>query len=177
MSLWDLIVTVGVANLLAFGSSGTMVALLQRPLVQDTHALANEQLLYAYALARVTPGQVNLFVASIGYMVYGLTGAVLCIVAIAVPAYLVLPLMRGYRRFQQSPVVYGFTRGLVSTSVGLLLATSWALGSGSLSVPVAWLVFGATLLLMLVARLPTIAALLIASGLGVAIALLVPGAY
>ncbi len=177
MSLWDLIVTVGLANILAFGSSGPMVALLQRPLVRDTHALTNDQLLYAYALARVTPGQVNLFVASIGYMIFGLPGAVLCIVAIAAPAYLVLPLARGYRRFQQSPVVYGFTRGLVSTAVGLLLATSWALGSGSLSVPVAWLVFGLALLLMLVARLPTIAALLLASGVGVVIAIVVPGTH
>ncbi len=175
MSLWDLVVTMAVTNVLSFGSPGTMVALLQRSLVQDSHTLSTDQLLYAYAIARVTPGQVNLFVASLGYMVFGLPGAVLSILAIVAPSYLILPLARVYGRVREARVAYGFTRGLIGGAVGVLLATTWSLGSGALSVPVAWLVFPAALLLLFFSRLPTIASLLLASALGVVVAALFPG--
>ena len=46
-----------VANVLAFGNGTVMAAVLQNAFVQQAHALSNEQLLYAFALARVTPGQ------------------------------------------------------------------------------------------------------------------------
>ena len=46
------------------------------------HVLSNDQLLFAFAIARVTPGQANLYVASIAYMMFGLLGATLSMVAL-----------------------------------------------------------------------------------------------
>ena len=63
-----------VANMLTFGNGTVMAAILQQSLVERAHVLTNDQLLYAFALARVTPGQANLYVASIGYMLFGLPG-------------------------------------------------------------------------------------------------------
>jgi chromate transporter len=89
-----MLVQIAVANFLTFGNGTVMAAVLQSSLVQQAHALSNEQLLYAFALARVTPGQANLYVASIAYMLFGLPGAVLSILVIAAPSYLMIPLMR-----------------------------------------------------------------------------------
>ena len=71
MSLWDMLVQIAVANVLTFGNGTVMAAVLQSSFVQQAHVLTNEQLLFAFALARVTPGQANLYVASIAYMMFG----------------------------------------------------------------------------------------------------------
>jgi chromate transporter len=167
VSLWDMLVQIAVANFLTFGNGTVMAAVLQSSLVQQAHALTNEQLLYAFALARVTPGQANLYVASIAYMLFGLPGAVLSILVIAAPSYLMIPLMRTYEFVRGNRAIAGLTRGLASTAVGLLLATTWNLSKDSLNGLTTWLVFGFALLLMLFTRLPMVVSLLIAAGAGV----------
>jgi chromate transporter len=167
VSLWDMLVQIAVANFLTFGNGTVMAAVLQSSLVQQAHALSNEQLLYAFALARVTPGQANLYVASIAYMLFGLPGAVLSILVIAAPSYLMIPLMRTYEFVRGNRAIAGLTRGLASTAVGLLLATTWNLSKDSLNGVTTWLVFGLALLLMLFTRLPMVVSLLIAAGAGV----------
>jgi chromate transporter len=161
----------GVANLLTFGNGTVMVAILQQSLVERAHALSNEQLLYAFALARVTPGQANLYVASIGYMMFGLPGAVLSIVVIALPSYLMIPLMRSYEYVRGNSRVWNMTRGLGSTAVGLVLATTWNLSKDSLNAPVTWVVLAMALALLVFTRLPTIVSLLAATGAGVVLVL------
>jgi chromate transport protein ChrA len=96
VSLAQMLGQLAIANLLTFGNGTVMAAILQQSFVQQAHALSNEQLLYAFALARVTPGQANLYVASIAYMMFGLPGAVLSIVVIALPSYLMIPLLYSY---------------------------------------------------------------------------------
>jgi len=144
-----------------------MAAILQQSFVVRAHAISNEQLLYAFALARVTPGQANLYVASIGYMMFGLPGAVLSTVVIALPSYLMIPLMRSYEYVRGNRRVWNMTRGLGSTAVGLLLATTWNLSKDSLNAPVTW----AVLLIALFTRLPTILSLLAATGAGLVLVL------
>jgi chromate transporter len=144
-----------------------MVAILQTTFVQQAHVLTNEQLLYAFALARVTPGQANLYVASIAYMMFGLPGAALSMVVIALPSYLMIPLLRSYTALRGNRRIRNFTRGLASTAVGLLLATTWTLSKDSLNGPITWIVLGCALALMLFTRLPTVVSLLAAAAIGV----------
>jgi chromate transporter len=166
-----MLLQLAIANMLTFGNGSVMAALLQNAFVQQAHALSNEQLLYAFALARVTPGQTNLYVASIAYMMFGLPGAVLSMVVIAVPSYLMLPLMRGYEFVRGVSQVRGLTRGLASTAVGLLLATTWNLSKDSLSAPVTWIVLAVALGLMVFTRLPILVSLLAATGVGIVLVL------
>ncbi len=166
-----MLVQLAIANMLTFGNGSVMAALLQNTFVQQSHALTNEQLLYAFALARVTPGQANLYVASIAYMMFGLPGAVLSMVVIAVPSYLMLPLMRSYEFVRGISRVRGLTRGLASTAVGLLLATTWNLSKDSLNAPVTWLVLAVGLAMMLFTRLPILVSLLAATGVGIVVVL------
>lgn len=170
-----MLATLAVANVLSFGNGSVMAAVLQNTFVQQAHALSNEQLLYAYALARVTPGQANLYVASIAYMMFGLPGALLSMVVIAAPSYTMIPLLRSYERLRGNRAVQHFTRGLASTAVGVLLATTWNLGRESLNVPLAWVVLGVALALMLLTRVPTPLSLAVATLVGVALATGVPG--
>jgi chromate transporter len=157
---------IAVANVLTFGNGTVMAAVLQNSFVEHEHVLTNEQLLYAFALARLTPGQANLYVASIAYMMFGLPGAALSMLAIALPSYLMIPLLRSYEFVRGNRAVFGLTRGLASTAVGLLLATTWNLGKDSLNGSVAWSVFGIGLGLLLFTRLPTVVSLLLAAGIG-----------
>jgi len=168
-----MLVQLAVDNMLTFGNGSVMAALLQSTFVQQARVLSNDQLLYAFALARVTPGQANLYVASIAYMMFGLPGASLSMLVIAAPSYLMLPLLRFYQFVRGVGAVRGFTRGLSSTAVGLLLATTWNLSKGSLGTPVAWAVLAIALGLMLFTRLPTLVSLLLATGLGAGLLLLV----
>src|SRR5262249_18226208 len=111
MSLGQLLLVIFTFNLLTFGNGSAVLALLQHRLV-DGGVLNLDQFLYAYALGRVTPGQNNLYLASIGYMISGWLGALGAIVAIQLPGYLVLPVLKGYERVRHQRSVQGFIRGL-----------------------------------------------------------------
>lgn len=165
--------TLAFINVVSFGNGNVMAALLQRAFVQDAQMLSNEQLLYAFAVARVTPGQINLYVGALGYMMFGFPGAVLSMVAIASPSFLVIPLLRGYQRVKDNQAVERFTRGVASAAVGLIAATAWEFGKSALTSPVAVVVFALGMALMLWGRLPMIASLLLVAAFGVVAVLLV----
>jgi len=165
-----------VANMLTFGNGSAMTAVLQNSFVQQAHVLTNEQLLYAFALARVTPGQANLYVASIGYMMFGLPGAFLSMVVLVLPSYLMIPLLHSYEFVRGNRYVHGLTRGLAATAVGLLLTTTWNISKDSLNAPVTWLVLGLALALLMFSRLPTLVSLLLATSVGIGVVVLGAGA-
>src|SRR5437667_11297007 len=125
MSLWKLALLIALFNLMTFGNGPVMIPLLQTHLVGGAGVLTQDQLLYAFTLARITPGQANLYVASIGYMLFGVPGAILSIAVIALPSYLMIPLLRSYEFVRGNPFVHGLTRRLASTAIGLLLPTTW----------------------------------------------------
>jgi chromate transporter len=167
VTLGQMLTQLFVANMLTFGNGTVMAAILQQSFVQQARVLTNEQLLYAFALARVTPGQANLYVASIAYMMFGWPGSVLSILVIALPSYLMIPLLRSYEFLRGNRRVLNMTRGLGATAVGLLLATTWNLARDSMSAPVTWVVLALGLGLLIFTRLPTLVSLLLATAAGV----------
>jgi chromate transporter len=60
-------------------------------------------------------------VISIGYLVDGLRGAALTLLAIALPPLVVLLLVRFYSRFGNHPATQGFVRGLGLAVAGIFL--------------------------------------------------------
>jgi chromate transport protein ChrA len=99
-------------------------------------------------------------------MMFGLPGAVLSILVIALPSYMMIPLLRSYEFVRGNSYVSGLTRGLSSTAVGLLLATTWNLSKDSLEGSVSWAVLAVALGLMLFTRLPTVVSLVAATAAG-----------
>lgn len=171
MSVLELALVVLVANALTFGNGPVMIPLLQARLVDGAGVLTLDQLLYAFAIARVIPGQANAYVASIGYMLHGLPGALLSAAAIQLPGYLMLPLQRGYAQLRGSPVVRGFTRGLVAASIGLIVAAVIGIARRTLVEPISWVVLLAALAAAQLLRWHPLATLAAASALGIALRL------
>jgi chromate transporter len=166
VTLHELVGLIFTFNLMTFGNGPVMVPLLQRALVAERGVLGPEQLLYAFAIARVTPGQANVYVASIGYMLFGWPGAVACVAALVLPGYTMLLLLGGYRRLRRAPRVRGFVKGLTATSVGLILAATVEIGRSTLVSPVSFVVCAATLLMVQGMKWNPMLALAVASGLG-----------
>jgi chromate transporter len=73
------------------------------------------------AVGQVSPGPNGLWVISLGYLLDGLRGAMLALLAICLPPILVLLVVRLYRRVQHHPAVEGFVRGLSLAVVGIFV--------------------------------------------------------
>lgn len=174
MSLGALVALILTFNVLTFGNGPVMVPLLQRHLVQDAGVLTLDQFLYAFAIGRATPGQANLYVAAIGYMTFGLAGAVATTAALMLPGYLMLPLVRGYERWRDVRAVRGFTRGVTGMSVGLMLAAVIDIGRDTLTSGLAGLVFVLTLGFILLLRWNALLAMVVAGGVGFVLKLALP---
>ena len=172
MSLLRLVLLIFTFNLLTFGNGPGMIPLLQEELVDGAGVLSIDQLLYAFAIARITPGQANVYVASIGYFLFGIVGAVLATLVIQLPGYMMLPFMKFYERMRSMKWVGDFTRGLTVASVGLIFAATLSIGIRTLSDTITWIVFAATLGLMMFLKWNQMLSLLIASLLGILIKLI-----
>src|SRR5882762_5470877 len=163
MSLWKLALLIALFNLMTFGNGPVMIPLLQTHLVEGARVLTQDQLLYAFTIARVTPGQANFYVASIGYMLYGMPGAIVATLAIILPGYVMIPLLHGFEHLRDSRWIEGFTKGLTVTSVGLILAAVIQIARDTLTEPIAWVVLLATIVMTQLLRWNIFAALAVAS--------------
>src|SRR5258708_25814274 len=166
MSLWRLTLLIALFNLMTFGNGPVMIPLLQTHLVDGARVLTEDQLLYAFTIARVTPGQANFYVASIGYMLYGMPGAIVATVAIILPGYVMIPLLHGYEHLRDSRWINGFTKGLTVTSVGLILAAVVQIARATLTQPNAWIVLVSTLILTQLLKWNILVTLAAVSSLG-----------
>src|SRR5579883_3052833 len=82
----------------------------------------DRQFAESLAIGQISPGPTGLWVISLGYLVGGLRGAALTMVAIALPPLLVLVLVHGlYRRFGHHPATQGFVRGLGLAVIGIFV--------------------------------------------------------
>lgn len=73
------------------------------------------------AIGQISPGPNGLWVISMGYLTYGFIGSLLALIAITIPALLVLVVSAGYARIEHRPSVQGAMRGVSLAVVGLLL--------------------------------------------------------
>lgn len=147
MSLGRYLFLVATFNALALGNGPVMISFFERALVRQRHVLGTDELLYSFAIAQATPGQNNLYVASLGYLLHGLVGAVLALIVLVVPGYLMLPLVHGQERFGNNPQIRRFLRGMTAAAVGLMLAAAATMGCQYLVHPAGWIAFLLTLLL------------------------------
>lgn len=177
MSLSELILLIFSFNLLTFGNGPAMIPMLQADLVDRTRVLSVKQLLYAFAIARVTPGQANVYVASIGYFLFGVAGAVSAALAIQLPGYLMLPFMKFYERVRSNIWMIGFTRGLTVASVGLIFAATLSIGTATLVEPVSWIVFSIALIMIVLLKWNHMLCLLLAILLGIVLKITGMGSF
>lgn len=155
------------ASLLSTGGFGNLPS-LHEDLI-DRGWATDRQFAEALAVGQVSPGPNGLWVVSLGYLVSGLAGAVLALVAISLPPLLVLGVDRLYRRSGRHPAVRGFVRGLGLAVVGVsVVVLAGLVGATGLDAGVV-LVAAGGVVLGLMRRVPVVVVLLLAAAAGVAL--------
>ena len=79
------------------------------------------------AIGQISPGPNGLWVISLGYLTYGYMGALFALIAITLPALLVLVVAAVYARIEQRSWVQGAMQGVSLAVVGLLLTVVWTI--------------------------------------------------
>jgi chromate transporter len=130
----------------------------------------DRQFAESLAIGQISPGPTGLWVISLGYLVDGMHGAALTLLAIALPPVLVLVLVHGfYRRWGNHPATQGFVRGLglavagvfLMVLAGIMKSAGWT--STNLMIMVGAIGLGAT------RRVPVLLVLVLAALVGIAL--------
>ncbi len=167
ISLIDLLWTLMFDTIITFGNGPVMLPLLQQALVVNHHAITQDQLLYAYAIARVTPGQVNLYIAAIGYFLFGPFGAVLSSISIIIPGLLMIPMMKGYQKFKDVEIVNHLIKGITVVSIGLIFSATASIGQSVLISGIPWIVFISMIVMAKIIKINGFLSFILASILGI----------
>ena len=75
----------------------------------------------ALAIGQITPGPTGLWVISFAYLVDGIRGAILAVIAISLPPFTALGVLVLYQRYGQHPAMQGFVRGLTLAVASMFL--------------------------------------------------------
>lgn len=119
------------AGAFTFGSGLAIVPFLHQGLVSDHRWLTEQQFADCVALGIISPGPVVIIGTVAGYIVYGLTGAVVATVAVFLPALLLVVLFgRTNRRHAQHPRVQGFVSGATAAASGAIAGAAIVIAKG-----------------------------------------------
>ena len=108
------------ASLLSTSGMGN-VATLHQDFVIGGH-VTESQFAEALAVGQISPGPNGLWVVSLGYIMNGIAGASLALLAVMLPPFIVLLISRMYGHVESHPLVNGFIRFLTLSVVGIFLS-------------------------------------------------------
>src|SRR5207247_6354263 len=101
------------------GPGLAIVPFLHQGLADDHHWLSEQQFVDAVAMGLISPGPVVIMATFAGYLVYGITGAVIATIAVFTPTYLFVVVPgRMIRRHENHPRLQGFVKGATAAAVG-----------------------------------------------------------
>ena len=117
-----------------YGSGYVLVAFLEGGLVKDYGWLTQQQLIDAIAIGQFTPGPVLSTATFVGYVVSGVSGAVISTVAIFLPSFIfVLILNPVIPRLRASKIMSSFLDAVNISSIGLMAAVVIQLANSALT--------------------------------------------
>jgi chromate transporter len=109
------------AGAFTFGSGLAIVPFLHAGLVEEHGWLTERQFVDAVAMGLISPGPVVIMATFAGYLVFGLTGAVVATICVFLPALLLVvipgPLIR---RHEGHPRLKGFIKGATAAAAGAI---------------------------------------------------------
>jgi chromate transporter len=117
-----------------FGSGYVLLAFVRADLVVHRGWLTDSQLVDAVAIGQVTPGPVFTTATFIGYLLRGVSGAVIATIGIFLPAFLLVaasgPLLP---RIRESKIAGAFLDGVIVASLALMAVVTWQLARSSIT--------------------------------------------
>lgn len=138
------------AGAFVFGSGLAIVPFLYGGVVREHHWLNDQQFLDAVAVAMITPGPVVITVAFIGYLVAGVTGAVVASLGVFLPCYLFVVIPAPYySRFADDPRLKAFVSGVTAAATGAIAGATFVLARRAIIDLPTVLIFAATLAALL----------------------------
>jgi chromate transporter len=117
-------------NVFSFGGGYTALPLMLHEVVSVHGWMTESTLMDGIALGQVTPGPISITATFIGYVLFGLAGAVVATLAIYTPCFLLLLAVVPYfDRLKSSAPFARATKGIAASFVGLLVFATVKFGS------------------------------------------------
>jgi chromate transporter len=108
-------------DLFAFGGGFASIPLMLHEIVNVRGWMDSKTFMDGIALGQVTPGPIVITSAFVGYMLYGLSGAIVASVSIFTPSLLMVIFVTPvFDRLKASAYFTGATKGILASFVGLL---------------------------------------------------------
>jgi chromate transporter len=105
-------------------------------LVVHYRVLTDRQLNAALVVGRAGPGPYGLYLVSVGYFVAGVPGALVSLLALMTPAFLIIPMVRHLGARAERPVVRSAIQAVTLAAAGLIVASTVPLAQDALTGPV-----------------------------------------
>lgn len=152
------------ASLFSTGGTGNLPSLHDDLLPR--HWAAETDFAEALVVGQLSPGPNGLWVVSLGYLVNGLPGALISLIAITIPPFLVILVERFYHRTKDHPAMDGFVRGMSLAVVGISIFVLLQILSGIGLNPRTLVITLASFGIALTRRVPVFALLALAAVCG-----------
>jgi len=120
VSLFVLYLLMLKASATSFTGLGSL-PMIRQDFVVDRHLITDQQLTTAVVAGRTSPGPYGIYLVCVAYLVGGVPGAIVGMLAVITPAFLVIPLMRWVGARAETPRIRSSIRALMLASAGLLL--------------------------------------------------------
>jgi chromate transporter len=124
------------AGAFTFGSGLAIVPFLQHGLVDQHHWLTDQQFVDAVAMGLISPGPVVIMATFAGYLVFGLSGALIATLCVFLPALLLVVIPgRFIRRHERHPRLLGFIKGATAAAAGAIAGAAIVIGGDVITRP------------------------------------------
>lgn len=137
----------------AFGGYMSLVAIVQKQLVEIDKKMNEEDLLDGISLTSVLPGPVAVnTIAYVGYLLRGIPGAIAAFAGIVLPSFfLVILLSWLYFTYGNIPAVKNIFSGIAPTITALIVTVAIGMARKTIKVPAQWVIclLAATLLIFI----------------------------
>lgn len=109
---------------LGFGGPFSLLAIMQKQVVERHQWLTAEDFTQSVAIGTMTPGPIFFATAIfIGYRLRGVLGATVCGLAVLVPSFILVVMIAAlYLQVQQAPWVIGISHGIAAGVLGLFVS-------------------------------------------------------
>ncbi len=119
----------------SFGGFMTMVSVMQNVVVEQRKLLSDRDVLDGLSLASILPGPIAInVVAYVGYRLRGAVGAIVCVCAAVIPAFVFMLLLSAvYFRWGHSPAIGKFFMGMMPAVAAIIMAAAWRMCRASVT--------------------------------------------